>query len=183
MDIENGLIVYHRVYWGWQGLKALLAVRDRAHLAKAGSSSSSSAVRFSRAKEDDAMGWMDDAMVDLRPWIGRIRVVEDDVGLMAVRRIAGMLRPRPGDLQARRPAAAALVHPVLRRETVRQSEIGPDGHPKPGVVLPPIPLPRRMGAGRRVKIMGRLRVGDLAIKTAEVADIVPKTAAPASSSC
>jgi hypothetical protein len=29
MDIENGLIVYHRVYWGWQGLKALLAVRDR----------------------------------------------------------------------------------------------------------------------------------------------------------
>ena len=29
MDIENGLIVYHRVYWGWQGLKALLTVRDR----------------------------------------------------------------------------------------------------------------------------------------------------------
>ncbi len=27
MDLENGLIVYHRVYWGWQGLKALLAVR------------------------------------------------------------------------------------------------------------------------------------------------------------
>ena len=27
MDIENGLIVHHRVYWGWQGLKALLAVR------------------------------------------------------------------------------------------------------------------------------------------------------------
>ena len=27
MDIENGLIVYHRVYWGWQGLKALLSVR------------------------------------------------------------------------------------------------------------------------------------------------------------
>jgi steroid Delta-isomerase len=29
MDIENGLIVYHRVYWGWQGLKALLAVRGK----------------------------------------------------------------------------------------------------------------------------------------------------------
>jgi hypothetical protein len=29
MDIENGLIVYHRVYWGWQGLKTLMAVRDR----------------------------------------------------------------------------------------------------------------------------------------------------------
>jgi hypothetical protein len=29
MDIEAGLIVYHRVYWGWQGLKTLMAVRDR----------------------------------------------------------------------------------------------------------------------------------------------------------
>jgi steroid delta-isomerase len=28
MDIENGLIVHHRVYWGWQGVKALLRVRD-----------------------------------------------------------------------------------------------------------------------------------------------------------
>jgi steroid Delta-isomerase len=25
MDIEDGLIVYHRVYWGWKGLQALLA--------------------------------------------------------------------------------------------------------------------------------------------------------------
>jgi steroid Delta-isomerase len=28
MDIANGLIAYHRVYWGWQGLKALLTVRQ-----------------------------------------------------------------------------------------------------------------------------------------------------------
>ena len=25
MDIQNGLIVYHRVYWGWKGFKALQA--------------------------------------------------------------------------------------------------------------------------------------------------------------
>ena len=29
MDIENGLIVYHRVYWGWKGMSALIALRDR----------------------------------------------------------------------------------------------------------------------------------------------------------
>jgi hypothetical protein len=29
MDLENGLIVYHRVYWGWIGFKALQAVADR----------------------------------------------------------------------------------------------------------------------------------------------------------
>jgi steroid Delta-isomerase len=28
MDIEHGLIVYHRVYWGWKGLKTLIAARD-----------------------------------------------------------------------------------------------------------------------------------------------------------
>ena len=27
MDIEDGLIVHHRVYWGWQGMKALMALR------------------------------------------------------------------------------------------------------------------------------------------------------------
>jgi steroid Delta-isomerase len=29
MDIEDGRIVYHRVYWGWIGFKALQAVADR----------------------------------------------------------------------------------------------------------------------------------------------------------
>jgi steroid Delta-isomerase len=29
MDLENGLITYHRVYWGWIGFKALQAVADR----------------------------------------------------------------------------------------------------------------------------------------------------------
>jgi 3-methylfumaryl-CoA hydratase len=60
-------------------------------------------------------------------------------------------------------------------ETVRQHDIGPDGHPNKGIVLPPIPMPRRMGAGRRVKITGRLRAGEPALKKAEVANIVPKT--------
>ena len=34
------------------------------------------------------MGWMDDAMVELRPWIGRVRITEDDIGMMSVRRLA-----------------------------------------------------------------------------------------------
>ena len=29
MDVENGLCVYHRVYWGWRGMKALLANREK----------------------------------------------------------------------------------------------------------------------------------------------------------
>lgn len=30
MDIANGLIVYHRVYWGWRGLKSLMNVAKKA---------------------------------------------------------------------------------------------------------------------------------------------------------
>jgi steroid Delta-isomerase len=29
MDIADGLIAHHRVYWGWVGVKALLAARDK----------------------------------------------------------------------------------------------------------------------------------------------------------
>ncbi|MEK6348064.1 MAG: nuclear transport factor 2 family protein [Burkholderia sp.] len=33
MDIEAGLIVAHRVYWGWRGLQSLLAVAESNHRA------------------------------------------------------------------------------------------------------------------------------------------------------
>ena len=119
-------------------------------------------------------GWMDEAMETLRPWIGRTRTVEDDIGLMAVRRAAGAFDMDPASFK---PGSELPPHwfGLFFAETVRQHDIGPDGHPNKGIVLPPIPMPRRMGAGRRVKIMGRLRAGEPALKKAEVADIVPKT--------
>ena len=120
------------------------------------------------------MGWMDDAMVELRPWIGRVRMVEDDIGMMAVRRVAATFAVDPDTIRR-----GDLLPPhwftVFFAETIVQSELGPDGHPNKGLVLPPIPMPRRMGAGRRVQIMGRLRAGEPAVKKAEVADIVPKS--------
>jgi 3-methylfumaryl-CoA hydratase len=61
-------------------------------------------------------------------------------------------------------------------ESARQSDIGPDGHPNKGVILPPIPLPRRMGAGRRVRIPGAVHVGDPLVKKAKVLAIEPKMA-------
>jgi 3-methylfumaryl-CoA hydratase len=117
---------------------------------------------------------MDEAMKELRPWIGRVRTVEDDIGLMAVRRAAGAF-----DLDPEKFARGTELPPhwftIFFAETVRQRDIGPDGHPGKGIVLPPIPMPRRMGAGRRVKIMGLLKAGEPAVKKAEVADIVPKS--------
>ena len=96
---------------------------------------------------------------ELSAWIGRTRVVEDEIGLTAVRRIAGMLDLDP---DAFKPGDALPPHwfTMFFAEVARQSQIGPDGHPFEGLFLPPIPLPRRMAAGRRVRIMGRLHVGE-----------------------
>ena len=113
--------------------------------------------------------WMDEAMKELRPWIGRVRVVEDDIGLMAVRRAAGAFDIDP-EAFSRGTELPPHWFTIFFAETVRQRDIGPDGHPNKGVVLPPIPMPRRMGAGRRVKIMGTLKAGVPAIKKAEVAE-------------
>ena len=53
------------------------------------------------------MGWMYDAMKDLRPWIGQVRVTEDDVGLMAV---TSADRLHAGWTAASRAREAGLVH-------------------------------------------------------------------------
>ena len=107
--------------------------------------------------------------------VGSKSIVEDEIGISMVRRIAGMLDEDPskikkGDLLP--PHWFGMFFPNI----TRQSDIGPDGHPNPGVVLPPIPLPRRMGAGRRVEIMGTLKAGVPATRTTEVVAITPKIA-------
>jgi len=108
-------------------------------------------------------------------WLGRVRTIEDDVSPSMLRRIAAML-----DLDPDAYPRGALLPPhwvsLFAQESARQGDIGVDGHPEPGVTLPPIPLPRRMGAGRRVTLPGQLRVGDALTKRAEVAAIEPKKA-------
>jgi 3-methylfumaryl-CoA hydratase len=50
-------------------------------------------------------------------------------------------------------------HWALFPPLARQSELGPDGHPRRGGFLPPVPLPRRMWAGSRIRFEQPLRVG------------------------
>jgi 3-methylfumaryl-CoA hydratase len=117
---------------------------------------------------------LDDAMTTLRPWIGRVRVIDDDIGLPMVRRIASMLDLDPNSFT---PGMELPPHwfSMFFVDIARQSDLREDGHAKGGVVLPPIPMPRRMGAGRRLKVMGGLRIGQPAVRKSEVVDIVPKT--------
>lgn len=114
------------------------------------------------------------AIPELEKWIGRKRVVHDEIGLTSVQRAAATLDTDPSSIKVGDPIPRAWFN-MFFPDICRDSEIGPDGHPHKGVFLPPIPLPRRMGAGRRVQIMGNLVVGQPATKTAEVAAILPKS--------
>ena len=51
----------------------------------------------------------------------------------------------------------------------------PDGSPRDTGVVPPMPLPRRMFAGERVRIHHPLRLGDAVRREIELADLSEKT--------
>ena len=115
------------------------------------------------------------SMPELRTWIGRRQVIEDEIGLTTVRRIAAMLDQDPD-----RFVAGTELPPhwfsLFFHNNARQCDIGPDGHPNKGIFVPPIPLPRRMGGGRRARIVGALKAGEPARRIAEVVGITPKLA-------
>ena len=86
----------------------------------------------------------------LKEWIGRTESDVDYVTVPAVHRLAATLdrddpQPKMGD-----PLPIGW-HQVLFPRVVRHSQIGADGHPERGDFLPPVPLPRRMFAGKGVK--------------------------------
>ena len=115
------------------------------------------------------------SLPELQRWVGRREVVEDEIALTTVRRIAAML-----DLDPSRFVAGTVLPPhwftMFFQNNALQRDLGPDGHARKGIFLPPIPLPRRMAAGRRARILGNLRASEPARRVAEVIAITPKTA-------
>src|SRR6201992_517613 len=87
----------------------------------------------------------------LRQWIGRSTEASDIVTAQLVKGLRATLflpvgEPKAGD------AAPFTVHWCLAPAVVPASKLGPDGHPARGGFLPPVPLPRRMGAGRGLQV-------------------------------
>ena len=104
--------------------------------------------------------------------LGEAGTAEDEITRPALRRIASLL-DRPDTFEPGTPLPPhwyAMFFP----EIAPQSGLGEDGHPRRGDFLPPIPLPRRMFAGRRVRFSGTLHVGDVATKRSEIAAVTPK---------
>ena len=106
---------------------------------------------------------------DLRRWIGKTAVAEDQVTATSARALAATL-----DRNATFNTGDLLPPPwhwlyFLTMEPL--SDAGPDGHPKRGDFLPPVPLPRRMWAGSRMAFFRPLRIGDVVRRESRIADV------------
>ena len=109
----------------------------------------------------------------LRTWIGKTETQTDNATPTPVQALSATLDrddpvPQPGD------AIPAGWHWLYFLPLHRQSEIGPDGHPRRGGFLPPIPLPRRMWAGSRLEFMRPLVVGSAITRHSRIADVSAK---------
>ena len=109
----------------------------------------------------------------LKDWIGEKETAVDYVTVPAVHRLAATLdrddpMPKIGD-----PLPVGW-HAILFPRVVRHAQIGPDGHPQRGDFLPPVPLPRRMFAGKRTTFVNDLRVGDEVQRVSTIKDVTVK---------
>src|SRR5580698_3343370 len=108
----------------------------------------------------------------LPDWVGREQVVEDVASPRDAQRLAAVLGrrapPREGEV------LPACWHWALFQPLQIGSELGPDGHPKVGEFLPPVPLPRRMFTGIEVEARQSLVVGEKVRRRSVIEAITPK---------
>jgi 3-methylfumaryl-CoA hydratase len=114
---------------------------------------------------------------DYQGWVGRSEQRHEVVTAGPLDRLAATLdRDDPG-LSAG-DALPPLGHWLFFLPQARQSEIGPDGHPRRGGFLPPVDeLPRRMWAGSRIAFAGELRVGDAIVRHSTIKSVTRKDGA------
>ena len=110
----------------------------------------------------------------LRQWIGRTETAVDTV---SARLVAGYLAVLDDATPERAEGALAplAIHWCLAPATRPMSQLGLEGHPKRGGLLPPVPLPHRMWAGGQIELHGRFHVGDVVTRQSTVRDVVLKT--------
>ncbi len=112
-------------------------------------------------------------MSALDAWVGRTRRQRDTLGVFPARAMAALLDEPPDGL-----AVGASLSPgwhwLYFNRAVRRSGLGSDGHERRGGFLPPVPLPRRMWAGGRLRFGAPLSLGDDVTRTSTVLAVEEK---------
>ncbi|SDR60162.1 3-methylfumaryl-CoA hydratase [Rhizobiales bacterium GAS191] len=105
-------------------------------------------------------------------WVGRSELAEDVLTPRLASEFHATLSPHLaecGDGDAPLGSHWCLA-PAIRPA----DELGPDGHPRRGGFLPPVPLPRRMWAGGEIEFLHSLRIGDVVTRRSTIASIEHK---------
>ena len=102
-------------------------------------------------------------------WIGRTEFARDTVSVWPALALSQALDH--GDAPGLGANLLPLWHWLYFLPTHKSNELGYDGHARLGGFLPPVPLPRRMWAGGRLRFERLLRVGENAERESRIADI------------
>ena len=113
-----------------------------------------------------------DEVAHLKTWIGKTEVLHDEVSLFPVKALAASFDQtilyQVGDV------LPELWHWLYFLPHAQLAEVGPDGHPKRGGFLPPVPLPRRMWAGGRFTWHHPLRIGETIKRQSTITNVEHK---------
>lgn len=109
--------------------------------------------------------------VNLQDWIGREETHEDHVVRGPFRRLSGLLDRDDTDETHVPP----LGHWLCFLPGAPQSQLGADGHPQRGGLVPPLPLPMRMAAGSRLTFHSPIPFGADIRRVTRIMSIAEKT--------
>ena len=113
-------------------------------------------------------------LAHLKQWLGRSESMEERIAPFPSQTFALTLdRSDPPYVEG--SALPPLWHWFHFLTVSTMADVGPDGHPKRGGFLPPVPLPRRMWAGSRLKFLKPLIIGDTVSKVSTIAKIDAKS--------
>jgi 3-methylfumaryl-CoA hydratase len=117
---------------------------------------------------------MTDTTEDYAAWIGQTETVEDDISLAPALAAAATLDDTATQL-GKGSALPPLWHWFYFLPKAPQSRLGDDGHPQRGGFIPPIPYPRRMFAGARLRFHRPLVIGQPARREGVIRNVVQKS--------
>ncbi len=111
---------------------------------------------------------------ELAAWIGRSAIARD---VVTAAMADGLHATLDHDVAPVGDGAAAPqgIHWLCATLKVRARDIGADGHPHLGLLLPPVKLPRRMWAGSVIDFHRPIRVGESIERRSTIRSITPKT--------
>ncbi|CAM3973873.1 MaoC family dehydratase N-terminal domain-containing protein [Bordetella muralis] len=115
-----------------------------------------------------------EALQALQSWINRSEETTDIVTPQLTERLSATLESTRDVRCERGVEFPQMWYSVLFPRVVPRSKIGNDGHPALGDFLPPVPLPKRMFAGKRIQFVNPILIGDELRRVSTIASITPK---------